>query len=369
MPLSTEEELTAITDRPEISISLEPALNSVYSLLMLARVEKLSGLGEWIVQTAQAMTPEERRLNDLVIIGFYYAVTPRRSWSSFPAYLDYLALTSPVALRDKMLEIYALIQKEHGQPVSHSDARTKISAMLESQEAYLEFLRQAFGPDHVDVEIETQAYRYVTDPPAMKELIIGHLRHMWEKYLSNEWERVRPVLQSAVNVYRKTDLNQMSRLEASRWVTGQELNEDNCEWLFKPARRVVFVPNAHVGPYLGKYQAGDTLWVLFGARPPKGLELEAPDLSRAELVVHLAALADDNRLRILKYIADKGETRSQDLIQALDLSQSAASRNLTQLTATGYLQERRCDGAKCYTLKPELVEETLRALSGFLLKR
>ena len=112
---------------------------------MLARVEKLSGLGEWIVQTAQAMTPEKRRLNDLVIIGFYYAVTPRRSWSSFPAYLDYLALTSPLALRDKMLETYALIQEEHSHPVSHSEARTKISAMLSRRRLTLNSYARRLG--------------------------------------------------------------------------------------------------------------------------------------------------------------------------------------------------------------------------------
>ena len=109
-----------------------------------------------------------------------------------------------------------------------------------------------------------------------------------------------PVLQSAVNVYRKTDLSQMSRLEASRWVTGQDLNEDNCDWLFKPARRVVFVPNAHVGPYLESIKPATPCGCCSAPALLKVWSWKSR-LEPAELVVHLAALADDNRLRILKY--------------------------------------------------------------------
>jgi DNA-binding transcriptional ArsR family regulator len=133
-------------------------------------------------------------------------------------------------------------------------------------------------------------------------------------------------------------------------------------------KQVIFVPSAHIGPYLGKHWAGgDTLWVFFGARLPEGVPFHAPDLSRAEIVVRLSALADDNRLRILKLISEKGELSSQEIMASLGFSQSAASRHLKQLSATGYLSERRCNGAKCYQLNPERIENTLRAVSSFLL--
>ena len=132
--------------------------------------------------------------------------------------------------------------------------------------------------------------------------------------------------------------------------------------------KVIFVPSAHVGPYVGKLWAGGhTLWMFFGARLPEGAPFEAPDLSRAEIVVRLSALADDHRLRILKLISEKGELSSQDIIASLGLSQSAASRHLKQLSASGYLSERRCNIAKCYQLNPEQIEKTLQAVSNFLL--
>ena len=54
------------------------------------------------------------------------------------------------------------------------------------------------------------------------------------------------------------------------------------------------------------------------------------------------------------------------MINLLDLSQSAASRHLKQLSATGYLIERRREGAKCYSLNPDRIEATLQALANFL---
>jgi DNA-binding MarR family transcriptional regulator len=134
------------------------------------------------------------------------------------------------------------------------------------------------------------------------------------------------------------------------------------------AERIVFVPSAHIGPYVSKFRFDDnTLGIIFGARLPKGALIDAPDLSRHEILVRLTALADDNRLSILKYIAENGEQRSQDIMSALELSQSAASRHLKQLSATGYLSERRCEGAKCYRLNTARLEETLNATRSFLL--
>jgi ArsR family transcriptional regulator, arsenate/arsenite/antimonite-responsive transcriptional repressor len=92
----------------------------------------------------------------------------------------------------------------------------------------------------------------------------------------------------------------------------------------------------------------------------------SPALSRSELLVRLSALADDTRLQILELLTQHDELCAQDVIEMLDLSQSAASRHLRQLTATGYLLERRREVAKCYSLNPQRVDDTLRALKRFL---
>ena len=109
------------------------------------------------------------------------------------------------------------------------------------------------------------------------------------------------------------------------------------------------------------------MWLFFGARQPQGIPGFSPDLSRSELLVRLNALADDTRLRILALFKEEEELCSPEIIERLALSQSAASRHLKQLSATGYLVERRREGAKCYCLNTDRIEDTLHALSQFML--
>jgi ArsR family transcriptional regulator len=232
---------------------------------------------------------------------------------------------------------------------------------------YINFLRSRFSPKLIDAEIEAQAYTYAIDPIAMQELIVSHLGHMWNSYLAPEWERVLPMLQDSVRAFRAYDFSGMSEFEIAQTITGQKL--DSMEWETKlgSVERVVYIPNAHIGPYIGHVHVGNAMGLVFGARLPEGALIDAPDLSRAEMLVRLNALADDTRLRILKLVADQGEQRSQDIMNRLELSQSASSRHLKQLSATGYLNERRCEGAKCYSLNPERLEDTLCAIRNFLL--
>jgi DNA-binding transcriptional ArsR family regulator len=364
------QQFISLPTAPDIRVALDPAQNAFFSLMLLAEADKVSGFGGWIPGTAQELTAEEMKTHRLVMLGFYHALQPRSTWSSFPHYLEHLASLPPSVLVDRMLDTYARIPlRTQGEPCWMLDEPASIDrqAVLASPEAYIDFLRQRFDESHIDVEVETAAYHLAIDPPRMQALFIAHLRMMWDRFLAAEWERTRPILQEVIRACQQVDLSRMDRMQAARHLTGQELAEPKWEESLRDADHVVFVPNPHSGPYVGRFLYGKTLGILFGARLPKGASVEVPELSRSEIIVRLAALADDNRLRILKYIGDHGEQRAQDLIQVLEMSQSAASRHLSQLTATGYLRERRLEGGKFYTLNTERVEDTLQALSAFLL--
>lgn len=365
MPAPLTDLLLPTETSTAVTVLLEPAHNIVHDLKLLLKADEVSGFDDWVYRTAAALTPEERDMQGLVMIGFYFAITPRQSWPSFPAYLEHLASVPAEYLRDKLFDAY--LNLPCYEPVPGEAEMTDQAEILADANSFLRFLRQRFPEDHVIPEIERRAYSYLLDPPAMQQLIVGHLRHMWHKYLAVEWERVRPMLQKAVLAFQQLDLSRMSRQLAAEQVLGRPVT-DETKWveLLEEKALVTFVPSAHVGPYMGTFFADDRLWVLFGARQPEGVDVDAPELSRAEILVRLGALADDTRLSILRYLAETGEQRSQDVIQALDLSQSAASRHLQQLTATGFLSERRCNGAKCYQLNDERVDDTLRAVSAYL---
>ena len=359
-----------------VSVALEPAQNALNSLLLLDKADKYSGLDEWITRTTAALTPEQRHKNHLVLYGLYYATIPDRSWSNFPAYINHLATQDPTMLRDRIFNAYAQVSKDEGckycapPDPTNGQVSIDIAPLLESVDLFLEFLMERFPEKSVDPEIESEAHRYLNDPPAMQSLIVSHFQSMWDEVLSSEWDRVLPMLQASVDAFRQLNLSDMSKLEAVRLVIGQDLEEEKEEHLrliFEQIERLIFVPSTHLGPYFGQFRSGDTLWILFGARIPEGAQVHAPDLSRAEILVRIDGLADDTRLRILKLVSEEGELRSQDIMTRVELSQSAVSRHLKQLSATGYLNERRCEGAKCYTLNPGRIEGTLRAISLYLL--
>ena len=132
---------------------------------------------------------------------------------------------------------------------------------------------------------------------------------------------------------------------------------------------MIFIPNAHLGPYIRHAKLQDNFYLYFGAHLPEGSDIRVPELDRAEIVARLSALADNTRLSILQMIAENGKMRSQEIMEAINLSQPSVSRYLSQLTATGYLQERRENGAKVYMLNNERIEKTLKAVSAFLLGR
>ena len=103
-----------------------------------------------------------------------------------------------------------------------------------------------------------------------------------------------------------------------------------------------------------------------GVAQPQG-STERPAIRRAELLVRLAALADDTRLRMLELLTQRGELAGQEIMAHLQLSQSGASRHLNNLKGAGLVLERRGDGAaKRYSLTPGGVQATFAALDRAL---
>lgn len=366
MPIPFTNMMPLNNDRRDIGFGLEPAFNVHDSLVLLARASDISGLGDWVYRTVDAMSAEERERHLLVIIGLFYAARPEASYPSYPLYLEHLASLSPLQMRDKIMNAYISLARmsDHAEP---SLIPTDFDEILADVDSFLAFLKMGFSEDNIFPEVERRAYTYLIDPPALHELVVSHLRHMWHRYAAVEWERVRPMLQKSVKAYEQVDYRGMDRGDIVRFVLGRDDNDD-CDWLLSKLQMsdtVTFVPSAHTGPYVHKYYVDGHLWVLFGARQPEGA-MDVPELSRAEILVRLSALSDDMRLSILKLVADEGELKSQDIMQALDLSQSAASRQLKQLSAAGFLQERRCNGAKCYRFNPERLRTTVEGLTAYL---
>lgn len=346
----------------EATVEAEPGLNAFTSLMTISKASYgLSGFPNWVTQTAQALSKERLHIHRLVFNGLYYAVEPRQSWLHFEDYLDYMENADPEEMRNRVLRTY--VGPYFGEvPV---EIKPEPMELLDSQEGFLSYLNNCCSSHGIDEEIEKVAFGYLHNPPAMKELIVSHLRTMWEEIMAQEWQRVEPMVQESVNAFRQVDLSGLSALEAFQKVTGVEPTE-KIHRILNLNRRVVFVPSAHMGPYKNKIIGQDILWIFFGARVPEGSESSAPALGINDLMVQLGALADETRLRILSLVVEYGELCTMDIMEHLDLSQSTAQRHLKHLTATGYLIAKRREGAKCFSLNPARFDQTFNAMKRLL---
>jgi DNA-binding transcriptional ArsR family regulator len=346
-----------------VNIALEPAFNIINSLALLSYPEERSGFSPWVNQTAAQLPPQLAHNHRLIFKALGSALEPEESWPSFPAFIHYLAAEDAGVLRDKAIRWMCEDELDGLEPLDRD-------IVLADRDAYLDFierlhLKKAAEKDMVfEPEYYIEAHALFNDPMALQKLIVSHLRTLWDNYMAAEWERTLPMLQESVDAFQQLDYSQMTALEAVRVVTGRDLGGIWDEW----GKELIFVPSPHIGPYVTRYdiKSNTKSWVVFGARLPEGARVSSPALSRSELLVRLSALADDTRLQILELLTQHDELCAQDVIEMLDLSQSAASRHLRQLTATGYLLERRREVAKCYSLNPQRVDDTLRALKRFL---
>ncbi len=351
--------------RERVQIELDPVRNAIASMMLIVRRDEMPSSHPWVTQTVAKLSTGELFTHKLVIIGFFHAIQPQAEWKTFSEYLKALEGSDPEALLNRMLHAYekTCINCD----MAEAEKSVNWEQILQSADSYVEFLLRRFGEEWVDVELETKAYEYVINPAALKELVTSHLRWFWENHLSAEFTRFQPILQESIKAFQDTDYSGKGQLEVARYITGQDLDEESWQMMEKEFEQFVFIPNPHIGPYVTKLPCGEKLAVIFGARQPENANVRIPELDRADIVARMSAIADDTRLRILQMISEGGEMRSQDIIDAIGLSQPSVSRYLKQLTVTGYLQERRANGAKAYTLNRDRIEKTLKAVHKYLL--
>lgn len=360
--------LAPATASVQVRIALEPDYNVLNSLSLLSYPEERSGFSEWVTRTAAKLSPDRDYTHRLIFKTMFSALEPYLGHTSFPAYLDALETANAEAMRDHAIAWICKRDREHHHMEGIEPLEKEV--LLNDRSAYLNFIERVYAKKGVEKEgtfepsYFVEAHALFNDPVTMKKRVVSHLREMWEEIAKPEWERVVPMLQESVDAFQQLDFSRMTGLEAVRVVTGRDVSSFWENW----PETIIFIPSAHIGPYITRYDndAETLARVLFGARQPEGARVSSPALSRSELLVRLNALADDTRLMILELLTQHDELCAQDVIEMLNLSQSAASRHLRQLTATGYLVERRREVAKCYSLNPQRVDDTLRALKRFL---
>ncbi|MEP7293822.1 MAG: metalloregulator ArsR/SmtB family transcription factor [Chloroflexota bacterium] len=354
----------------QVRFDLAPALNAVDSIRELNEVMRLSGFGDWINQTYANLPAERREINEILYEAleplFFEIMPPMSGYADFLSYVDALAALDSYKMRDRVVASFVGWPVHHPELWSSEQGALTAERFLNDEEAFQTFLAATcHDGTQPNADYAKKAHLLLNDPPRLHAILIEHLRWMWESGLADEWRRVEPMLRESIAAFERLDFSNMTAYEAIRAVTTRDLRgkiDDKIDTI----ETIVFVPSAHIGPYLVRFKQGTTVYCLFGARLPRGVEFASSALSRSELLIRMNALADDTRLRILELLTQHEELCAQDIIEMTELSQSSVSRHLSQLSATGFITERRRDVSKCYALNTDRVMDTLRTLTSFL---
>lgn len=303
-------------------IELMPVHNMLNSLALLHAGDRAPAAGEWIRRTAASLTPAQLRANRIVFDELGAALLIDGMEQDFPTYLDALSRRDPATLRDRV------------------------------------WAQQGEG-DAAAPEIAT----LLADPLRLHDLLVSHLRQLWELYGAAEWARIQRSLQQ-----------QVERLQRSTPSSGvaPETIMQNLRTLIAGAaayapgvQELVFTPSAHTGWSITQLQAGATLYLFFDAELHASVLLRDTPIKQIELIGRLSALTEPARLRVLALLAQHGELTLQDLMIQLDTSQPNVSRYLKSLGH--YVSEQRGkDGRKRYRLAPSEIDATFHALKAMV---
>ncbi len=343
-----------------VRVTAAPVFNILNTMMLFNLVELRSGLSDFVVQTAAALSAKIKRENE-VASHLLDLIEPTSSAEDFDTYIKLLHQVDFSAQVTKMMS--RMCEKELNNQLTAKQ-------LLASKETYVNTIASHYHKkgDEIDTSLLEEVHDYLNNPSGAVDFLVQHLQMMWDTYLKAEWQRIAPTLEETVRVFHQLDLSDLTPLEAVQAVTGRDMTgfvEDTEE-----IDEIVFVPSVHCGPYVTRYEiAPRRLGLLFGARVPEGVPSQSIELSLRDLMIQLSALADDTRLHILELLTHHRELCSADFQQMLNLSQPSASRHLRQLVASGFLDERRRDLNKYFSLNTRRVQETSAAIKMMFARR
>lgn len=346
----------------EARAAAEPIRNVLVSMALLHRVgfqndeglllfwRSQSEQDPWVSSAARNLSSADLHTNRLIFEGLSGALLFDELPDEFGVYLEVLAAQPAEQLRDRVLL-----------PLIQGDDQDRL---LTDLALYSARLAERYDETPLDPELIAEAHRLLTAPALLQQLIVNHLRMVWEHSLAAEWRKKSKLVQILASGIQQRSLPLADAPTTIRAVIGRDLPIE-LAFLLTNTRQLVFVPSPHVGLYATHFDDPDTLWIFVAVSTITSWTLRQGPIKTGEVLSRVAPLADETGLRILDYIAREGEVSTQDLIGMLGISQSGISRHLKALGS--YIVERRGEGAsKYYRLSRSHLDWTIVTLRRFL---
>lgn len=361
-----------------VNFDLQPAYAIWDTINDISVTKNMSGMSPWLNQVFESMSDQQKH-HQRILFDLPYGIlnnAPPGDWYEFPELLETLNAMSPYEICERLMNSLRLDHELWCKADQVFPPAPDASVLLEDVETFVNWCNTLKYDWVLDETILRDAHALLNQPVKMKQLMISHCDSVWKEFVEPEWNRKLPMLKESADAFSQMNFQNMTIYEAIREVTGRDMRSAFGTALLT-MEHVIFVPSFSNGPYLCHYSTGTTTRLIFGARLPMIFSASSPNgfaagssaLSRSELLVRLSAMADDTRLTILEMLAQEGELCAQDIIARLDLSQSSVSRHLSQLSATGFIVERRRDTNKCYSLNTERLDDTMRAMQRLLRRK
>lgn len=190
------------------------------------------------------------------------------------------------------------------------------------------------------------------DAEAMRDHLLIALRTLWADVYQQQIVEDQTQHLAAKTYHQQQQYPEDFR-SIFRAVTGRTLPE----WLqrqLSTLRYADFVPASHIGAHITISMLGDKWWIGFNANlipAHRGHGSFSPLLYPV-----LKALADETRLKIVTLLTE-GTFNVGEIADALNLTQSTASRHLSLLAKTDILETRRDGTMRYYTLNRAALQE------------
>ncbi len=332
-------------------------LNTIVLMINASQVE---GLDQWIYATQTALPPTLQRDMELPLMLVFKSPTLHNQLQALPPddpiHHEFEALLTWLQTRSE--DDFHAFMKDTLQHMSKEHAEISDAMASEDTEALKACLCEELEEDQVE-----RTLTLFRNPANLKAQVISVITRFWEQFYSQAYAICHPIMERSVHYHRQQHYTgDLPTIFTA--VTGRHFPESY--EAYKDVEQVTFIPSCYIGPYVTLYVSETHpvhATVHYNCRPTSGpAETRASDTPAIQdLFPPLKALADETRLQILAFL-NGAEHYAQEIVEHLDISQSAVSRHLRLMISGGVLNVRKEENMKYYTVN----EETLRALSAQL---
>ncbi len=351
-------------------------IEAIFSLHVITQPKHHPLQHEWVRSTRQLPRELRRRIGEFAWAYDGYVATlasPVGDYSSFEEEIRSLSALSEDQVRVEFLHHFA---GEFPRSGGFLDDHSILDLVLQRA--------ASSGPD-----AERLARQTLEDPAEVLRQFIEVLEEYWERAFRQEWERLEPLLADVVTAAGQelaaagphaflSHVNyrlRPDRSEACLWIEMKSLRPDpdqECVWTSEDpdvdvsradGGQLVLIPSAYIWPHLG-VELGESLpSIVYPA--PFMTEAARPAIPPRELLRVLRALADDTRLRALRFIAEQPRS-TQELALLVQVSESALSKHMRIMSEAGILTARRQGYYVLYEIAPDRLDAVSPSIAAYL---